>query len=215
MANITSECSVTNLTAPTATDNCAGAITGTHNASLPITVQGTTVVTWTYSDGNGNTSTQTQNVVITPINNGITQTGTLTLSANAAGYDYQWVDCNNGNQAINGETNQTFTATANGSYAVEIDNASCTVTSNCITLNNVGIESLNQNNWKVYPNPTNEHLTIELDENTSIQILDVFGKIVQTETLNSGKNTIDVSTLTSGVYFIQTESAATLKFVKK
>ncbi|MCH3883315.1 DUF11 domain-containing protein, partial [Tenacibaculum aquimarinum] len=31
----------------------------------PITTQGTTVVTWTYDDGNGNTSTQAQNVVIT------------------------------------------------------------------------------------------------------------------------------------------------------
>jgi len=215
LSNVTSECSVTSLTAPTATDNCSGSITGTHNASLPITAQGTTTVTWTYNDGNGNTSTQTQSVVITPINNGITQTGTLTLSANAGGYDYQWVDCNNGNQAINGETDQTFTATANGSYAVEIDNGSCTVTSNCITISTVGIDALNQKNWKVYPNPANEKLIVELEENTNIQILDIFGKIVQTETLNTGKNNIDVSTLTSGVYFIQAGANPTVKFVKK
>ena len=37
----------------------------TNDASLPISAQGTTVVTWTYNDGNGNTSTQTQNIVIT------------------------------------------------------------------------------------------------------------------------------------------------------
>jgi len=64
LPNITAECSVTSLTAPTATDNCVGSITGTHNATLPITTQGTTVVIWTYDDGNGNISTQTQNVVI-------------------------------------------------------------------------------------------------------------------------------------------------------
>jgi hypothetical protein len=64
LADVTSECSVTSLTAPTATDNCAGVVTVTNNATLPITAQGTTVVTWTYDDGNGNTSTQTQNVIV-------------------------------------------------------------------------------------------------------------------------------------------------------
>ncbi|MGD1846869.1 MAG: T9SS type A sorting domain-containing protein, partial [Salibacteraceae bacterium] len=64
LSDVTAECTVTALTAPTATDNCAGVITATHNASLPITTQGTTVVVWTYDDGNGNTVTQNQNVVI-------------------------------------------------------------------------------------------------------------------------------------------------------
>jgi hypothetical protein len=64
LADVTAECSVTTLTAPTATDNCVGTFAGTHDATLPITTQGTTVVTWTYDDGNGNTTTQTQNVVI-------------------------------------------------------------------------------------------------------------------------------------------------------
>jgi len=64
LADVTAECSVTSLSAPTATDNCGGMVTVTNDASLPITTQGTTVVTWTYDDGNGNTSTQTQNVVI-------------------------------------------------------------------------------------------------------------------------------------------------------
>ncbi|RSK40435.1 LamG-like jellyroll fold domain-containing protein [Mangrovimonas spongiae] len=64
LSNITAQCEVTTLTPPSATDNCT-AVAVTHNASLPITTQGTTVVTWTYEDGNGNTSTQNQNVVIT------------------------------------------------------------------------------------------------------------------------------------------------------
>ncbi|MCT4559892.1 MAG: HYR domain-containing protein, partial [Crocinitomicaceae bacterium] len=64
LAAITASCEVTSLTAPTATDNCSGSVTGTHNVSLPITTQGTTVVTWTYTDAEGNSATQTQNVVI-------------------------------------------------------------------------------------------------------------------------------------------------------
>ncbi|MGA9252742.1 MAG: hypothetical protein WBV71_09880, partial [Roseobacter sp.] len=64
LTDVTAECEVTALTAPTAIDNCAGSVTVTNDATLPITAQGTTVVTWTYDDGNGNTTTQTQNVVI-------------------------------------------------------------------------------------------------------------------------------------------------------
>ena len=64
LTDVTAQCQVTSLIAPTANDNCDGAITGTHNAILPITAQGTTVVTWTYTDAAGNSSNQTQNVVI-------------------------------------------------------------------------------------------------------------------------------------------------------
>jgi len=67
LTDVTAQCSVAALTAPTATANCAGTITGTHNATLPITTQGTTIVTWTYDDGDGNVSTQNQNVIIDDI----------------------------------------------------------------------------------------------------------------------------------------------------
>lgn len=64
LPNVTAQCEVTSLTSPTATDNCGGTVTVTNNATLPITAQGTTVVTWTYDDGNGNTSNQNQNIVV-------------------------------------------------------------------------------------------------------------------------------------------------------
>ena len=64
---IIDECSITSLTAPTATDNCVGSITATHNVILPISIQGTTIITWTYNDGNGNIETQIQEVIINDI----------------------------------------------------------------------------------------------------------------------------------------------------
>ena len=70
LPDVTGECEVTAPTPPTATDNCvaAGSITITNDATLPISGEGTTtVVTWTYDDGNGNTVTQTQNVVINDV----------------------------------------------------------------------------------------------------------------------------------------------------
>jgi hypothetical protein len=64
LSEVTAQCEVTSLTAPTATDACAGSITGTTTTTLPITGEGSTTVTWTYDDGNGNTSTQTQTVTV-------------------------------------------------------------------------------------------------------------------------------------------------------
>jgi len=64
LADITAECEITDLDTPFANDNCVAMVTVTNDATLPITQQGTTIVTWTYSDGNGNTSSQTQNIII-------------------------------------------------------------------------------------------------------------------------------------------------------
>ncbi len=60
---ITGECSVT-VTPPTATDDCAGTVTGQTNNPSTYSQQGTYNITWTYSDGNGNSSVQTQTVIV-------------------------------------------------------------------------------------------------------------------------------------------------------
>ena len=60
---ITGECSAT-ATAPTATSSCTGTAIGTTSTVFPVTIQGTTIVTWTYNDGNGNISTQNQTLQI-------------------------------------------------------------------------------------------------------------------------------------------------------
>ena len=52
-------------------------VTVTNDATLPITAQGTTVVTWTYTDAQGNSSTQTQDVVITDTTAPVADAATL------------------------------------------------------------------------------------------------------------------------------------------
>mgnify|MGYP003312091409 FL=1 len=90
MADVTAECEVTAITAPTATDNCGGSITGTTTTTFPITAQGTTVVTWTYDDGNGNTSTQTQNVVISDVTAPQTTYLTTSITIPSGGQTSGW-----------------------------------------------------------------------------------------------------------------------------
>nr|WP_321234058.1 LamG-like jellyroll fold domain-containing protein [uncultured Psychroserpens sp.] len=98
LSDITAECEVTSLTAPTATDNCGGTVTVTNNASLPISGEGTTTtVTWTYDDGNGNTSTQTQDVIIDDVTNPIAVCQDLTVQLDGSGNaNINAVDIDNG-----------------------------------------------------------------------------------------------------------------------
>ena len=63
LPTINDQCSAT-ATAPTATSSCTGNVIGTTATVFPIINQGTTIVTWTYNDGNGNTSTQNQTIII-------------------------------------------------------------------------------------------------------------------------------------------------------
>ncbi|MCP4045809.1 MAG: BspA family leucine-rich repeat surface protein, partial [Gammaproteobacteria bacterium] len=66
LPDATGECSIT-LSAPTATDNCAGSITGTTTDPLTYSTQGTYTVTWTFDDGNGNTAQQQQTVIVNDV----------------------------------------------------------------------------------------------------------------------------------------------------
>ncbi|PIF30940.1 gliding motility-associated-like protein [Flavobacterium sp. 9] len=65
LPTITGDCHTTINTIPTATDACAGAITGTTTDPLSYSLPGTYTIVWNYNDGNGNTSTQNQTVTIT------------------------------------------------------------------------------------------------------------------------------------------------------
>jgi hypothetical protein len=212
--------SVGDLTAPTATDNCAGSVTGTTGATFPITTS--TTITWTYDDGNGNTSTQDQNINITTLDAGVTQTGnTLTSDEATSGATYQWVDCDNGNAAIVGETNQSFTPSINGNYAVEVTNNGCSVTSSCTSVTLASTIEKNANSTKLHPNPASDLITIDLAElfpNTKMTVIDLTGKVVKEMDIISKRSIINLSDFTSGVYFVRIsseQSTTTVKFVKK
>jgi hypothetical protein len=66
LPDVFATCAIT-PTAPTAIDNCSDSVTATTTTPFPISVQGTTTLTWVYDDGNGNISTQQQDVIISDI----------------------------------------------------------------------------------------------------------------------------------------------------
>ena len=72
----------------------------------------------------------------------ITQLDDITLQAEPSNAEYQWVDCNNNNEAVNGATNQTFLATYNSSFGVVVTLNGCSDLSDCIDINKVGLSEL-------------------------------------------------------------------------
>ncbi|MDR7371203.1 T9SS type B sorting domain-containing protein [Flavobacterium aquidurense] len=65
LPTVTGDCHTIINTIPTATDACAGTITGTTSNSLSYSLPGTYTIVWSFNDGNGNTSIQNQTVTIT------------------------------------------------------------------------------------------------------------------------------------------------------
>ncbi|MCG2419336.1 T9SS type A sorting domain-containing protein, partial [Aequorivita sp. F47161] len=217
---VTETCSVASLPAPTATDNCAGTVTGTTTTSFPITAS--TTVVWSYTDGT-NTSTQNQTIVINPIDNSVTQTGN-TLTANASGYSYQWVDCDNGNAPISGATNQSFTPTVTGNYAVVISNALCTVTSDCYLVTILSVQNTDfSNKLVVYPNPVKNTVIVELGtihKKVDATIFNILGQVVSKQNFyNTDTIEMNIKGAAAAVYFIEliSESGqkAILRIVKE
>ena len=71
--------------------------------------------------------------------------GTPNLLASCWSCGYQWVDCNNNYSQISGATNQEFTATTSGSYAVILSGGGCSDTSNCVTVSYADMIELSEN----------------------------------------------------------------------
>lgn len=132
----------------------------------------------------------------------------LTIMANQAGASYQWVDCNNNNTPIAGETGQSFTATQNGSYAVEVSWQGCTATSDCIDITTVNIGPVSsQQQLLIYPNPAKNELNIESEFIKRVTLYNLVGQLAfEKEILREKNVVIDISQLKEGLYIIQVET---------
>jgi len=132
------------------------------------------------------------------------------LSAVAGQDSYQWIDCLNASMPIIGETTENFTATANGSYAVVINNGSCVDTSACTAVTSIGIWEIASNEFNIYPNPVNSNFSIEPISNRQIQeiiIQDVNGSILyQRGNISSNTLTVEMDAFANGLYILELKS---------
>jgi PKD repeat protein len=111
-----------------------------QNQSTDISSSGSYSVT---ASDNGCFATATHVVTSYVTDTATSQVGTL-LSANLGGATYQWIDCTTGIPLL-GETNQDYTVTGAGGYAVIVTDSNCTETSACITIGDPLNASFNNN----------------------------------------------------------------------
>ncbi|MGX7666798.1 T9SS type A sorting domain-containing protein, partial [Flavobacterium pedocola] len=161
--------------------------------------------TCTITDANGCQTTRSFTInQPAVIDSSVTLSGS-TLTANQTGATYQWIDCNNANAPVGGETNITFTPAISGNYAVIVTIGSCTATSICTNVLDAATFETAPS-LVVYPNPTNGVINIKTNFEGRFQIMNQLGQIVKSFTTFSGvEQTIEINAA-AGVYFLTGQS---------
>lgn len=221
------------LANPTISGTDASDFSVTANPSSPVTAAGSTTFQVTFNPSASGTRTATVSFTSNDCNEAtydfaIQGTGTLVddtvssnlgiLTANQIGANYQWFQCPS--TLIVGETNQSYTPTIVGDYKVEITFGGCTVLSSCVTVGTLSTNDFEiSSRLKVYPNPATNNVTIDLKEldNSSLEVLDINGRLLFTQKLSNTSNSINIDNLSSGMYLFKVNSnqgSATSKVIK-
>lgn len=155
-------------------------------------------------------STVITELTIPIINTATTLTGITITSDETEADSYQWLDCSTMAE-ITGETSSSYTATANGDYAVIVTIDDCSDTSVCQTISNVGMDpSVDQSLARLYPNPTSGKFSVEMMGKTEAVLLtirSVDGRIIRQHSFNELQPILlDVTDQEVGVYLIEIQS---------
>jgi len=122
---------------------------------------------------------------------------------------YQWYNCTT-NQPINNATNYFYVATVSGNYRVKITKNNCVSYSSCYQHTITGISNIRSidTRFQLHPNPASDKITLNFDRfegSAHIEIFDITGKSIINQVLlnNTKSETIDVSMLKTGIYFVK------------
>ena len=164
--------------------------------------------TYTIVNASGCDSIITLNLTIKTVDTSVTIVDPV-ITANSPLATYKWLDCNNNYTLIPGETGQSFTATNNGSYAVEITDNTCIDTSTCYNIGSISVgilDKTDKNKISVYPNPSKGEVYIELNNSTpnfNVSIRNTLGQTVYSQKFTNSKNCILNLPNENGIYFIE------------
>jgi len=139
----------------------------------------------------------------------ITQAGAV-LTASQNGGSYQWINCAT-NQPVMNATGKSFQPASNGSYACVVSVGGCSDTTACMSVDYTGIEEQELlDNLMVYPNPTNDLITLNWKnvQMEKIRLLDVSGKVLFETSADQLDGTYQISMieLASGIYIVECTS---------
>lgn len=142
----------------------------------------------------------------------------ITISNPSDCYTYSWTK---DGEAFAGNDAE-ITVTQTGAYQVTATASGETSFSQPIVINVedcTGMNEINASKITIYPNPTESTLNIKMNGNQMLNyvIYDISSRVIQSG-ITSSQNTIDIASLTPGIYVIHFENTKTytqLKFIKK
>ncbi len=143
---------------------------------------------------------------VIPVNTSVSLLG-ITLISQQTGAQYQWVDCGNGFAIVPGAVNQTYTATANGNYAVIVTINGCSDTSSCVAVTTVGVNGQNERKpLIIQPNPASGEVVLQCHqwvEQADLRLYGIDGvERIRRDHLSGDRIRLDISMLEPGCYFI-------------
>lgn len=163
--------------------------------------------TYTVTGINGNNCSDTASITVEvkplPIRT-IALNGML-LTSNQNGAGYQWLDCNANRIPIPGATSQVYTVAKSGDYAVIINLAGCSDTSDCMRVNAIGLNNHLRINSDivVFPNPNPGTFTIQSEHDVFFYLVNELGQTIDFFELNSiNAHTVNIERISSGIYYI-------------
>lgn len=200
----------------TSTATTCGSFTWTNGQTY--TASGT--YTQTLTNVNGCDSVLTLNLTINPLPTATATDNGSGVLTSSTGTSYQWIDCAT-NTPIAGATQQTYTATENGSYAVIVTNASnCSKTSTCVVVDYIGLDENGDLSLNVYPNPTTGNMNIAINGTTAnynVSVEDMNGRIVAEfgQLIHgNGVYNLNLTKVVTGVYFIKLKNGLEQRTVR-
>ena len=163
-------------------------------------IAGNYFITLTAQNGSDSIVGLTLNVI--QINTSIINSGDSLIALTSG--TVQWFNCAT-QQIIPGANGNVFVPSSIGNYAAIITEGNCTITSQCINTS-VNAEFSQMKSFTIYPNPTDENITISLSQpcnNCRIEIINTLGQIVYEEQTNSQLSIINCQLLPAGIYFVE------------
>lgn len=238
---ITQPSAITLTTTATSTAICAGksstlnvngsggtgALTYTWSGSSPsstmvVAPAVSSVFTVNATDANGCTKSSTLGITVNALPSvSLTATtasacansGSIALSGSPAGGTYSGTNVSG--TAFSTSTTGTFTP----AYSFTNTSTGCTntATTAIVVSQCTGMEAINGRDdamIRVYPNPTNGLVTVELSTSAEITVMNSIGQEVMKTSLNEGKHTIDLSERLSGMYVIHVKQNSKQQAIK-
>ncbi|MFK8037637.1 MAG: T9SS type A sorting domain-containing protein [Crocinitomicaceae bacterium] len=131
------------------------------------------------------------------------------ITSNATNATFQWLDCLDNFEPIIGAVGQSYTATTDGEFAVEITKNGCRDTSDCTIISFTGLDDFNLEYIEIFPNPATNYLNVACQLNDfKVIILDLNGKIIHQSYNNFEISRIELKDLAGGIYMVSIENSS-------